>query len=147
MTISNFKGKYRFLSNFWMAEVEFEGLTYPSTEHAYQAAKTQEPEIREAIINLDTPAKTKKAAKLLTLPENWHTYKLGVMETLLREKFSRHSDLKQKLLATCDEDLVEGNTWHDTSWGVCSCKVCGNQGDNHLGKLLMQIRSELNATG
>lgn len=110
MTISNFKGKYRFLSNFWMAEVEFEGLTYPSTEHAYQAAKTQEPEIREAIRNLDTPAKTKKAAKLLTLPENWHTYKLGVMETLLREKFSRHSDLKQKLLATGDEDLVEGNT-------------------------------------
>lgn len=147
MTISSFKGKYRFLSNFWMAEVEFEGLTYPSTEHAYQAAKTNLPEIRKMIRDLDTPSKTKTAAKFLELPENWHTDKLRVMEILLREKFSRHSDLKQKLLDTGDEDLAEGNTWHDNTWGICSCKDCGNQGDNHLGKLLMQIRSELQPTG
>ncbi len=55
-------------------------------------------------------------------------------------KFTRHFDLREKLLATGDRKLVEGNTWGDTFWGVCR----GN-GKNHLGKILMKIRAELQA--
>ena len=60
----------------------------------------------------------------------------------LRTKFSIKG-LKEKLLATGDEELVEGNFWHDNFWGVCSCSKCGNKGQNKLGKLLMQVREEI----
>jgi predicted NAD-dependent protein-ADP-ribosyltransferase YbiA (DUF1768 family) len=38
--IDKFAGDYRWLSNFWYVDVEYEGVTYPTTEHAFQAAKT-----------------------------------------------------------------------------------------------------------
>ena len=143
MTISNFRFQYRWLSNFYLAPVEFEGLTYPSTEHAYQAAKIDDPEVRKMISELPEPKQTKQASHWLTPPENWHTTrKFEVMELVLREKF-KHEDLALKLLATGEKELIEGNTWHDTSWGVCFCAKCGNKGDNHLGKILMKIRKEL----
>lgn len=66
-------------------------------------------------------------------------YRLVVMEQLLREKFSdKNPELKQKLIDTYDAELIEGNTWNDTFWGVC-----GGIGKNHLGKLLMKIRRDL----
>lgn len=63
--------------------------------------------------------------------------KLRVMELLLRQKF-QIPELGAKLLSTGSAELVEGNHWGDTFWGVYN-KV----GHNHLGKLLMKIRSEL----
>jgi len=57
---------------------------------------------------------------------------------MLRLKFTKHESLKEKLLATGDEELVEGNDWNDRVWG----KVDG-VGENHLGRLLMKIRAEL----
>ncbi len=144
MTISDFRFQYRWLSNFHLAPVEFEGLIYPSTEHAYQAAKIDDTSVREMIRDLPEPKDAKKASHWLTPPENWQTVrKFQVMETVLREKF-KHADLALKLLATGDEELIEGNTWHDNSWGNCSCAKCKEiQGENHLGKLLMKIRKEL----
>src|SRR6185369_8674281 len=44
--ILEFQGDNRFLSNFFPAEVIYEGITYPTAEHAYQAAKTLDPEQR-----------------------------------------------------------------------------------------------------
>ena len=46
-----------------------------------------------------------------------------------------------KLLATGEEELIEGNYWHDTCWGVCNCAKCGDKGENRLGKLLMEVRT------
>jgi len=39
-TIDRFRRGYRFLSNFHPCEVEMDGETYPSVEHAYQTAKS-----------------------------------------------------------------------------------------------------------
>ena len=64
------------------------------------------------------------------------------MRTLLRKKFSM-PELREKLLATGDTTLIEGTTWHDNYWGVCSCEKCGGRGKNRLGELLMEIREEL----
>lgn len=61
------------------------------------------------------------------------------MEDLLRQKFSK-TPLRRLLLATGEAELIEGNTWGDTYWGVCH-----GVGQNHLGCLLMKIRGELNA--
>jgi len=129
--IGPFKGKYRFLSNFWPCEIVFEGLKFPSSEHAYQAAKTFDDTIRKQIASAATPGKAKRAGQQVELRPDWEAEKIGIMLEILRQKFSIPK-LASLLLATGDENLVEVNHWGDTFWGVCQGK-----GENHLGRLLM----------
>lgn len=136
--IDSFQGDYRFLSNFWPAEVIFENLTFPSVEHAYQAAKTLSLDQRQDIARLATPAEAKKAGHKLPQRPDWERVKFDVMEECVRYKFTNHEDLKAKLVATGETELVEGNDWGDVVWGVYQGK-----GENRLGKILMKIRSEL----
>jgi len=138
--IDSFSGTYRFLSNFWPAEVEFEDLRYPTAEHAYQAAKTTDVELRLRIAGTPTPAEAKRVGNGLPRRQDWEQVKLRVMEECVRDKFTRHPDLGRHLLATGDAELVEGNTWGDRFWGVCD-----GEGQNHLGRILMKIRAELRA--
>lgn len=135
--ISNFSGKYSFLSNFYIVPISFEGIVYPSVEHAFQAAKSLDESERLRIMRLGSPGKAKKEGRYLKLRADWEEVKLGVMLTLLRKKFS-FTDLKKMLINTENEELIEGNSWGDTYWG----KYYG-VGENKLGKLLMQVRSEL----
>lgn len=136
MNIESFSGEFRFLSNFWPASVELDGDLYPSTEHAYQAAKTLDKGLRSKIRQADSPGKAKRLGGKLKLREDWETVKLGVMENILRQKFSEPL-LKMKLQNTAPKELIEGNHWNDTFWGICN-----GEGSNHLGKLLMKIRDE-----
>lgn len=135
--IDKFAGSYRWLSNFWSAEVEYDGVRYPTTEHAFQAAKTEDLGQRRHVRKAKTPGEAKKLGRQVTLRSGWESMKDAVMLDLNRQKF-RDPDLREKLLATGDQELVEGNTWGDTYWGVVRGK-----GKNRLGKILMQIRSEL----
>jgi ribA/ribD-fused uncharacterized protein len=135
-TIDEFIGEYRFLSNFYPSRVELDRVYYPTVEHAFQAAKTLVVETRELIRNNINPAHAKKIGKSCVLRDGWDRMRLGVMENLLRQKFSQ-GPLRDKLLATTG-DLVEGNWWGDVYWGVCR-----GIGENHLGKLLMKIRKEV----
>ena len=138
--INEFKGEYRFLSNFFMTDVEFEGVIYPSSEHAYMAAKTTDPALRNSIRLCASPADAKKAGRSIKLRANWEEIKHMTMYVILLDKFMRNSIIRQKLLDTNEEQLIEGNWWGDKIWGVC---LKTNQGQNLLGKLLMQIRAEL----
>lgn len=141
--IMRFDGEYRFLSNFWKCDVEFEGHTYPSSEHAYQAAKTSNGYEREAIRNEPSCGAIKHMGRKVELRKDWEQIKDSIMLGLVKAKFSTHKDLEDKLLATGDKILVEGNTWHDCHFGVCSCDKCHGQGENKLGEILMQVRAEL----
>src|SRR5262249_26218885 len=134
------EGEYRFLSNFYPAEVHFEGIAYPTSEHAYQAAKSLDPADRKRIASLPTPAEAKTAGRALTYRTDWETAKFEVMEIVVRDKFTGKPQLREKLLATGDAELIEGNTWNDQIWGVYQGK-----GENRLGKTLMKIRAELRA--
>ena len=138
--IDSFQGQYRFLSNFWPATVEFEGITYPDVEHAYQSAKTLDMSERRRIAALPTPAEAKHAGEALPLRSDWLSIKYNVMLQCVRYKFTHHPELAKLLLATGNAYLEEGNTWHDEIWGVYQ-----GQGTNWLGKILMQVRSELRA--
>jgi len=135
--ITSFAGKWEFLSNFSQAKVKLDGADYSTVEAAYQDAKTVNKKERTPIRNADTPAKAKQLGKLVTIRPDWKDIKLSVMEELLRQKFAPFKDDYFKLLQTHDRELIEGNTWHDTFWGVCNGK-----GNNHLGLLLMRIRNE-----
>lgn len=138
--IRSFKGAYEFLSNFYMAPVEYEGITYPSSEHAFQAAKTFDVDERKHIAALPTPGKAKYAGKRVELRPGWNQIRYSIMREIVRTKFEQNPDLAEQLLATDDATLIEGNSWNDTFWGVCRGK-----GKNNLGHILMAIRTELRA--
>lgn len=142
--IKTFTGEYAFLSNFHASPILFEGIVYPTVEHAFQAAKTNDPATRRAIAEKDTPAKAKRAGGRRGIlkdfdQEAWEAKKVETMLTLLRLKFE-NPELRAKLQATGDQELQEGNTWNDTFWGV-SLKT--GKGRNELGKLLEALRAEI----
>jgi hypothetical protein len=136
--ILEFQGEYRWLSNFWPAPVSHDGIRYASVEHAYQAAKTLDFAKRWEISQVDSPSEVKRIGKALPLRPDWEQAKFLIMRELLVQKFVRYPDLRKKLLATGDAELVENNLWGDKIWGVCR-----GVGENHLGRLLMAIRKEL----
>lgn len=135
--IDNFDGEYAFLSNFYESPMTIQGITYPTNEHFFQAMKTLDPSERKKIASAQTPGQAKRLGRQVKLRWDWEGVKEDVMLIGLRYKFS-NPDLKEKLLATGNEELVEGNWWGDQYWGVCD-----GIGKNKLGKLLMKVREEL----
>lgn len=145
MVIDKFDGEYAFLSNFYPSKIlydDIEGWYAPTVEHAFQASKTRSVEEEIGILCASTPGKAKRFGRLCDLRPDWEEVKDDVMYRLLKEKFAI-PELRYKLLATGDATLIEGTTWHDNYWGVCSCNKCNRRGKNKLGELLMKIRKEL----
>lgn len=145
--IDKFDGEYAFLSNYYPSKIVYDvddGYTmYAKTvEHGFHAAKTLSMEEELDILAANTPGQAKRLGRKCTLRPDWENVKDDVMRTLLRKKFAI-PELRDKLLATGDAKLIEGTTWHDNYWGVCSCEKCGGRGKNRLGELLMEIREEL----
>jgi ribA/ribD-fused uncharacterized protein len=138
MTIDSFRGENRWLSNFGDNEAAYDGVVYPTSEHAYMAAKTLNPEERAKILACPTPGKAKRLGRKVTLRKGWDDIKVSIMEGIINDKYERSPELQAKLIATGDEKLVEGNDWGDTFWGVCK-----GQGKNHLGRILMRVRDRL----
>lgn len=137
--INKFNGKYYFLSNFFTCNVRYEGVTYHSAECAFQAAKTEDKELRLEFAKM-TSAVAKHRGRKVNLRNDWQYVKQNIMHDVLVAKFTQNPTLKTWLLNTGDAILIEGNTWGDTYWGY-DTKL--NEGENHLGKLLMQVREEL----
>lgn len=141
MKIDKFTGDYYFLSNFFECDVEYLGLTYRSSEAAYQAAKCKNPNERLAFLWL-TPSMAKRYGKMVEIRPDWDEVKKRIMRDIVYLKFSQWPDLREKLLATGEAELIEGNTWGDTYWGVCN-----GVGENNLGKILMEVRREFRRMG
>lgn len=135
-----FKKEYWFLSNFAISKFidPDTGIVYPTVEHFYQAHKTTNELERSRIVASQTPAISKYLGRRCTLRVDWNEIKIPIMEYALKLKFTQDEGLKRKLIATGDLELIEGNTWGDTFWGLCNGK-----GRNELGKLLMRLRSKL----
>lgn len=140
--INDFRGKYFFLSNFFPCTVKYEDIIYPSTEHAFQAVKSLDPEERKRIAQILNPSLVKRAGRRVKLRKDWEEVKVQLMYEIVKAKFTQNESLKERLLKTGEEPLQEGNTWHDIFWGVCN-----GRGQNHLGKILMRVRNELKVSG
>ena len=146
--ILEFRGDYAFLSNYYPCRVEYEGDVYTSVENAYQASKFPK-ELREPFFHC-RPGVAKKMSRTTDIPirKEFKRDKVKIMKELVLQKFSNSYKLKRKLLDTKDSILVEGTTWGDTFWGVDlkkPCKECefGYEGENMLGKILMEVREIL----
>jgi ribA/ribD-fused uncharacterized protein len=144
--ILGFFGTYRFLSNFhehpevtiWISDCHNGKIACSSIEHAFQASKTVDIVERIKVAAAPDPAASKREGRKVTLRSDWEQVKIDVMLELLTQKFS-HPFYRELLIATGDAFLEETNSWQDRFWGVCN-----GVGENHLGKLLMQIREVLN---
>lgn len=135
--IKGFFGEYRFLSNYHLCDIEYEGLIYSSVENAFQAAKSLDENIRKRFLHV-SPAEAKRMGKKVELREDWESVKQAIMYELNAFKYLMHKDLGIALVATGDRYLEETNWWNDTFWGVCN-----GEGLNRLGETLMRIRKGL----
>tara|TARA_R110000824_G_scaffold398843_1_gene603457 strand:+ start:35 stop:454 length:420 start_codon:yes stop_codon:yes gene_type:complete len=135
--INSFTGQYRWLSNFWSCTIiDKDGNTWLSAEAAFQACKCNNPQERDQFISLSA-GEARKLGRRVSMRTDWNDIRLSVMESIVRRKFTQNKDLQRKLLDTGTQELVEGNPWGDTFWGMCK-----GRGHNHLGKILMRIREE-----
>ena len=136
--IAKFRGEYEFLSNFYEVPVTFRGLTYGSSEAAFQAMKSLDPAEHERFTLLRSH-QSKEEGRKLTIRPDWDEVKVSIMDEILRAKFTQNPELMDKLSATKQALLVEGNNWKDTFWGF---DINLGYGQNMLGQLLMKIRAE-----
>lgn len=138
--INNFHSDptHAFLSNMALLDepIVYEDIEYKSVENFYQAMKTTDQSLRISQIDL-TPHESKKWGRRLPLRANWESIKRQVMWYALTQKFSQPR-FAALMCALGDAVLVEGNYWHDTYWGVCK-----GVGENHLGKMLTEIKHKL----
>lgn len=138
--IKEFQGEYRWLSNFAPATIGLDGIKYPSVEHAYMSAKSDSEHWKKFCSDSSNTAGTvKKASRVIELVENWEHIKVSVMQECIEQKFSQEP-YKSKLLSTGYTHIQEGNTWNDTFWGV---NLKTGKGENNLGKIIMQVRTDL----
>jgi len=139
--IISFRGGFWFLSNMYLSVCVYEGDQYRSVEHAFQAAKVapaDRADFRVAALDAKAAKRLGRKKPLMHDVSWWNGCKLDVMETLVRSKFSGDASLAQRLVETAGRELIEGNTWGDTFWGMSN-----GTGENHLGKILMKVREEL----
>ena len=137
--ILEFKDEYSWLSNFADVEVEWEGVKYKSVEHAYQSAKSMDLEWKNYCASDVSSGKVKRGSREIEIREDWELIKVGVMKNLLKQKFS-DDYYKNKLLATGNLYIIEGNRWGDIFWGV---NLKTGEGRNILGLIIMDLRDSL----
>lgn len=138
---------YGAFSNLYRREIEFEGETFATSEHAYQAGKARKPDVRKWLMDAPSPALLAMAAHGLyvwDIHSDWSKIKFNRMKRVLQAKFTQHEDLKQLLLSTGTARLVESATVDNAVnrlWGEVN-----GVGKNKLGELLMEVRAELAAS-
>jgi len=130
--------KHGFLSNFYPCTIYIDKKPFASVEHAYQAYKTLDESARELIRKSKSPQEAKKLGRCVQLRPDWVEVRIPLMHSFLKQKFD-NPFLQHMLIETGEAQLIHNNTWNDKFWGVCR-----GSGENWLGRLLMQVRSDLN---
>lgn len=132
--INSFKGENYYLSNFSPYPVHYDGISYQNAEAAFQAQKCTRHSERVRFSRLNA-SEAKKFGRRVSLRPDWEECKVRLMREIVFAKFGQNPELRDKLLATGDEYLEEGNTWGDRIWGTVN-----GQGANLLGRILMEAR-------
>jgi ribA/ribD-fused uncharacterized protein len=136
---------YGAFSNLFRRPILFEGATYATAEHAYQAGKARRVEVREWLMAAPSPALLAMAAHGLyqwDITPGWSRIKFDRMRAVLHAKFTQHLDLADLLLDTGNARLIETATVDNAInrlWG----EVEGKGGQNILGTMLMEVRDKL----
>lgn len=134
-----YEHEYYVFSNFSAFMIQWKGKLYPTSEHAYHSEKFIDEGLKEQIRNASSAHGALKLShqhrdKYLN---NWDQIKVSVMKDILREKVVQHPYVLKKLLDSGNRTLIE-DSWRDSYWGWGPDK----KGDNHLGKIWMELREE-----
>ncbi|MFV0625837.1 MAG: NADAR family protein [Alphaproteobacteria bacterium] len=142
----------RFLSNFYPykkdgskfahhVSVIYNDIEFDCVENAYQTAKSLDVSLQKQMVKM-SPYETKSYwdERRDEVRPDWQDIKYQIMKNLVEQKFYGSSELSHLLLQTGNCLLEEGNDWGDTYWGI---DMESGAGENHLGKILMQIRAKL----
>lgn len=135
MVIDSFRNNYFFLSNFYSSPVRYADTVFQNSEAAFQSQKC--PERMHEFVSLN-PSEAKRLGRRVPLRKDWEAVKDQIMYEIVFNKFTSNKYLARCLIATGNAELIEGNNWNDTYWGVCN-----GVGKNKLGQILMQVREEL----
>eukprot|EP00752_Nemacystus_decipiens_P007171 g6421.t1 len=137
--IRQFEGDFECLSNTYKCPVSLRGdpEPYPSVEHALQASKTDDAELKGTIRRAKNAIEAKKLARVVKPTPEWRAGSEKIVEALVRDKFRRNAKARETLVGTGRVKLVYTNAHDDRVWGVC-----GGKGDNKLGKLLERVRAD-----
>jgi N-glycosidase YbiA len=132
------KDPHGYMSNFYRARIFIEGKWWDTTEHYYQALKTCDLDEQDRVRKAKTPKEARELGQKVQLRSDFDILKDSIMKKCVLAKFVQHHDIREQLLATNDEELIEDSKV-DAYWGI---GADGN-GKNNLGKILMEVRHEL----
>ncbi len=137
---SSASGDYGIFSNFAPYPITLKGKRWPTSEHYFQAQKFAGTEHEEAIRLAKSPLIAARMGRSRRRPlcPDWERVKEAIMREAVKAKFTQHSDLAGRLLATGDAEIVE-HTPRDRYWGDGG----DGSGLNRLGQILMEVRAEL----
>ncbi|MCK6261722.1 GTP cyclohydrolase II [Vibrio sp. ZSDE26] len=130
-----------FLSNFFPVNIDVAGVSWPSSEHYYQAQKFQSKERQEELRLAETPDIAFQLSRKYQdeVRDDWLESRVSVMEYIVQQKFTQHTQLAFHLVNTGETELKE-HSHKDDFWGDGG----DGRGSNELGRILMNVRSELN---
>jgi ribA/ribD-fused uncharacterized protein len=135
---------YREFSNFAPFGIELDGHWWSTVEHYYQAQKFTDEALRSRIRRAEKPPIAKSLADThrTDIRPDWDAVKDEVMYRAVRRKFESHPELRDMLLATGEQEIVEAAPT-DTYWGA------GREGTglNKLGAIIERVRAELRNSG
>jgi ribA/ribD-fused uncharacterized protein len=134
------QGEYGCFSNFSRHKVSYKSVLYQTSEHAYQAQKFFDKGFQAKVARAATPKEAANLGRNMAMPlrKDWESVKLGIMREVVRAKFSQNEECKATLLSTGNCKIVEC-TENDQFWAWSQSRG----GENWLGRILMEIRSEL----
>ncbi len=134
--------EYGDFCNFSLHGFELDGAYWRTVEHYFQAQKFAGTEHETAIQRARTPSDAKELGRSTEFPlrKDWDDVRDSVMRRAVLRKFETHKEVRQQLLDTGTEEIVE-NAQGDYYWG---CGADGT-GQNKLGKILMDVRDKLRA--
>lgn len=142
MTINFYKtgDAYGAFSNFSRHPITIGGKTYKTSEHYFQAMKFAGTKHEQEVMDMKTAGDAARAGRDRSRPlrKDWESVKDDVMREAVLLKFSQHDDLRELLLSTGEQKLVE-HTENDSYWGDGG----DGKGKNMLGQILMEVRKRL----
>lgn len=135
--VTKFRGDYGFLSMLYECKIPWLDLDFDCLETALIASMTFDRDIQELLATMEV-LQAKKLAKVLDVRDDWDDIKIDVARRLSEVKFTNNRNMYSRLMATGNMELIEGNDFYETFWGVCDGEGC-----NEYGKILMQVRRDL----
>lgn len=143
MAITEFTGKYACFSNYYMCPVEDDDMKFRNSEAVFQSLKYRKTKSRNIFKTMAPSTATLRGRQIRRekFRDDWEKVKDQMMLKAVKAKFWQNEYIRNILISTGDEEIINENDYHDNYWGNCTCEACKDiPGRNQLGKTLMEVR-------